>query len=88
MVTVTPTRRLATSGSVLRYRIGAELPFEVRFPSVSYCLRLQSSEAAGRNELMAHDAEAGTWCRIGPAYPSPALLMEPLQVAGVVSLRG
>jgi hypothetical protein len=62
------SRSFIPSGSVTHFRLRVPLPLTVPFPSASYVLDLQTIPAAGRHEFVAHDAAAGAWWPIGPAY--------------------
>ena len=52
----------------VHYRVLVPLPLTVTFPSVTYELSLQSVLAAGRHELVAHDAKTGMWPTVSPVY--------------------
>jgi hypothetical protein len=80
-------RHFAPSGPVTHYRLRVPLPSMVDFPSVSYALHLQSTLAAGRHELMAHDAAGGGWWSIGPAYLARESLERAVYEAGVAVRR-
>jgi len=78
-----PYRTFAPSGRLAYYRLTAPLPMIVDFPSVAYTVALESVPAAGRHELLAHDARRAVWPRIGPCYRSAELLREAVFLAGV-----
>lgn len=76
-------RHFAPAGPLTHYRLRTPLPFTVAFPSVSYALEMQSTLAAGRHELVAHDAAAGAWWPVGPAYLGREILERAVFAAGV-----
>lgn len=53
---------------LVHYRVLVPLPLAATFPSVTYELSLQSVLAAGRHELVAHDAKTGMWPTVSPVY--------------------
>lgn len=82
-----PPARFARSfipdGQFRYYRIRVPLPLTAAFPSISYVLQLQTVPAAGRHELVAHDAAAGAWWPVGPVYLAREFLEHAVFVVGV-----
>ncbi len=64
------------------YRLLVPLPLTVRFPSVTYEVSLQSIPAAGRHELVAHDAKTGVWPFLSPRYHAREFLEQAVFESG------
>ncbi len=77
------TRTFIPAGPVTYYRLRIRLPLTVAFPSVSYVLQLQTIPAAGRHEIVALDAAAGTWWPVGPSYLAREFLERAVFEVGV-----
>jgi hypothetical protein len=77
------SRSFIPPGAATHYRLTVPLPLTVAFPSISYALQLQTVPAAGRHELVAHDAAAGLWWPVGPAYLAREFLERAVFEVGV-----
>ncbi len=64
------------------YRFLVPLPLTVTFPSVTYEVSLQSIPAAGRHELVAHDARTGVWPFLSPRYHAREFLEQAVFQSG------
>lgn len=77
------TRSFIPAGPATYYRLRVPLPLTVAFRCVSYALDLQTVPAAGRHEIVAHDAAAGTWWPVGPVYLAREFLERAVFEVGV-----